>query len=197
MEVKLNFGILVVLAVIWATLTRAEPSAALDPRLEETEHLARLEDEFARARGDLALAEDLAEAYLAIDRADLVIATLTSAPTEVQSDPAIAHRLARAFEFSGRVADALATAELALARCGRALGTSDSSTLTPVPNRHCGERTYASLEVHRNALSRMHAWGVSDPRTDSRGQLAYSLSIRAARILTASVSMHSSSEVFE
>ncbi len=197
MEVKLNFGILAVLVVIWATLTRAEPSAALDPGLEETEHLVRLEDEFAHARGDLSLAEDLTEAYLAIDRPDLVIATLTSAPPDVQSDPVIAHRLARAFEHGGRVADAFATAELALARCGRSLGTSDSSTVTPVPHRHCGERTYAALEVHRNALSRMHAWGVSDPSTDERAQLAYSLSIRAARILTASASMRSTGELFE
>lgn len=196
MEVKLNVGILVVLTVIWATLTRAEPSAALDPGLATTEHLARVEDEFARARGDLHLAEELAEAYLAIDRADLAVAALTSAPVEVQSDPVIAHRLARAFEQTGRVDDALATAELALARCGRALGTADSSALTPVPSRHCGERTYASLEVHRNALSRMHAWGVADPRTDGRAQLAYSLSIRAARILTASASTGPGGEIF-
>ena len=186
MEAKLNVGILCALAVSWATLTIAEPSAALDPRAQTTRDLAQMEDEFARDRSDAALAEHLADAYLAIDRADLAVATLTSATDDVQSDPAVAHRLARAFEQTGRVPDALAAAELALARCARSIGTSDSSIVTPIPARDCSERSYVSLEMHRNALARMQAWGITDPRTDSRSQLAYSLSVRAARILSAS-----------
>jgi hypothetical protein len=186
MEVKVNLGILCALGLAWATLTIAEPSAALDPRAQTTRDLAQMEDHFARDRSDPVLAEQLADAYLALDRADLAVATLTSATPDVQSDPAVAHRLARAFEQTGRVSDALASAELALARCARSIGTADSSAVTPLPARECSERSYVSLEMHRNALARMQAWGITDPRTDSRSQLAYSLSVRAARILSAS-----------
>lgn len=188
MEVKVNVGILCALGLAWATLTIAEPSAALDPRAQTTRELAQMEDRFARDRRDAGLAEQLADAYLAIDRADLAVATLTSAPADVQSDPAVAHRLARAFEQTGRVPDALATAELALARCARSIGTSDASIVSPLPARECSERSYVSLEMHRNALSRMHAWGITDPRTDGRARLAYSLSVRAARLVGASAS---------
>ncbi|UJR82018.1 hypothetical protein [Sandaracinus amylolyticus] len=186
MEAKLNVGILCTLALAWASLTLAEPSSAMDPHAELTRDLADMEDRFARDREDPALAEHLADAYLDLDRPDLAVATLSTADASVQADPAVAHRLARAYEQSGRVADALATAELAAARCARSIGTADSSSVTPIPERSCSERTYAALSMHRNALSRMHAWGVTDPRTDSRAQLAYSLSVRAARILSAS-----------
>jgi hypothetical protein len=186
MEAKLNVGILCALGLTWATLTLAEPSAALDPQLTSTRDLARMEDAFADDRGDAVLAEQLAHTYLELDRPDLAVATLSAADPDVQTDPAVAHRLARAYEMTGRVGDALATAELALARCARAIGTEDSSAVTPLPARDCPERTYAALEMHRNALARMHAWGVTDPRTDERAELAYTLSVRAARILSAS-----------
>lgn len=188
MEAKLNVGILCALGLVWATLTLAEPSAALDPRAETTRELASMEDRFARDRDDAVLAEQLADAYLDLERPDLAVVALSAAGTDVQADPAVAHRLARAYEQTGRVSDALATAELALARCGRAIGTSGSSVVTPVPARSCSERTYVSLEMHRSALARMDAWGITDPRTDSRTRLAYSLSVRAARILSASAS---------
>ena len=42
MEIKLNVGILLVLCFIWAGLTWAEPSAALDPNAEATRSLAQL-----------------------------------------------------------------------------------------------------------------------------------------------------------
>lgn len=186
MEVKINVGILCALALAWATLTLAEPSAAMDPAAEFTLELAELEDRFARDRRDPALAERLADAYLALRRPDLAVATLSTADAAVQSDPAVAHRLARAYEQTARVADALAAAELAVARCARSIGTSEASIVTPLPERSCSERTFAALEMHRNALARMHAWGVTDPRTDGRAPLAYSLSVRAARILSAS-----------
>ncbi len=115
MEAKLNVGILCALGLAWATLTLAEPSAALDPAAESTRHLASMEDRFARDRDDAALAEALGDAYLAIDRADLAVAALSTAGAEVQGDPAVAHRLARAYEQTGRVADARAAAELAVA----------------------------------------------------------------------------------
>lgn len=186
MEVKINVGILCALAIAWATLTLAEPSAAMDPYADFTRDLADLEDRFARDREDPALAEQLGEAYLALNRPDLAVATLGTAAWAVQSDPAVAHRLARAYEQTARIPDALAAAELAVARCARSIGTSDASTVTPIPERACSERTFAALEMHRAALARMHAWGVRDPRTDGRAVLAYSLSVRAARILSAS-----------
>lgn len=186
MEAKVNVGILCALGVAWATLTLAEPSAALDPAAASTRELADMEDRFALDRDDPALAEQLADAYLALDRADLAVATLSAASPAVHDDPAVAHRLARAFEQSGRLADAVATADTALARCARSIGTSTSSSVTPIPERGCNERTYVSLEMHRQALGRMQAWGITDPRTDPRARLAYTLSVRAARILSAS-----------
>ena len=82
--------------------------------------------------------------------------------------------------------DALATARLARARCARALGTSDSSSVTPVPERSCGERTYAALDMHANALGHMARWGVTDVQHDDRARRAYVLAVRSARILSAS-----------
>jgi hypothetical protein len=186
MEIKINLGILAALVLIWASLTLAEPGAALDQSAETTRTLASLEDRFARDHADTALAEDLADAYLELDHPELAVATLTRADAEVLADPGVAHRLSRAFERTGRVDDALSTAEVALARCGRSLGSDDASSVTPIPERECSERLYAALEMHRDALSRMHAWGVTDPRTDPRGARAYGLAVRAARIMSAS-----------
>jgi hypothetical protein len=188
MEAKVNVGILLTLGLIWASLTDAEPTAAWDQNAEFTRDLASMEDRFARDRGNVELAESLAEAYLRAERPDLAVATLSAAAPEVQADPAIAHLRARAYEQTGRVADALAAAELAVLRCARAIGTAEGSAVTPLPTRGCSERTYVALDMHRNALARMYAWGVTDPRTDSRARLAYALSVRAARILSATAS---------
>ena len=185
MEAKLNLGILGALVGCWATLTLAEPTAALDPASAATSRLASLEDRFARDRGNLALGEELADTYLELDRADLAVAVLSTAEPDVLDDPGVAHRLARAYERSGRLEDALGTAEAALRRCARSLGTARAATTTAPPVRSCSERTYASLDLHVAALGRMRAWGVTDPRTDERAQLAYALSVRAARIALA------------
>jgi hypothetical protein len=61
-----------------------------------------------------------------------------------------------------------------------------SSSSTPIPEHGCSERTYAALDVHQAALSRMHAWGVTDPRTDARTERAYGMAVRAARLVRAS-----------
>jgi hypothetical protein len=186
MEIKLNLGILCLLGAVWASLTITEESAALDPALDSTRELTALEDRFATHRDDPALAEALADAYLRLDRPELAVSALMSADEDVLADPAVAHRLARGYERTGRVEDALSTAQLALARCGRALGVGDSSEATPVPEHGCSERTYAALDVHQTALARMHAWGVTDPRTDSRADRAYGMAVRAARLVSAS-----------
>ncbi len=186
MEIKLNLGILVLLGAVWASLTITEESAALDPSLDSTRELSVLEDRWATHRDDPALAEELADAYLRLDRPELAVAALMTADEDVLSDPAVAHRLARGYERTGRLEDALSTSSLALARCGRALGVEGSSEATPVPEHGCSERTYAALDVHHAALARMHAWGVTDPRGDARADRAYGMAVRAARLVSAS-----------
>ncbi|MFO0686724.1 MAG: hypothetical protein U0234_31975 [Sandaracinus sp.] len=186
MEIKLNVGILLVLCFIWAGLTWAEPSAALDPNAEATRSLAQLEDRFAHDHGNAALAEALADAYLDLDHPEFAVATLTAAEPDVMNDPGVEHRLARAYERTGRVDDALSVAEVALSQCARSLGTAEGSSVTAVPARGCTERLYASLSMHRDALARMRAWGVTDPRFDGRAALAYRIAVRSARIVSAS-----------
>ena len=85
--------------------------------------LASLEDAFARAPYDHAVALRLADSYLELNRPGLVIATLAATNPRMMDDPRVAHRVARAYEQTGRVADALATSDLALARFGRPIGT--------------------------------------------------------------------------
>jgi hypothetical protein len=186
MELKLNLGILCLLGAVWASLTITEETAALDPRLDSTRELAALEDRWATHHDEAMLVEELADAYLRLDRPELAVAALMSADDAVLADPAVSHRLARGYERTGRLADALATARLALARCARSLGVEGSSSSTPIPEHGCSERTYAALDVHQAALSRMHAWGVTDPRTDARTERAYGMAVRAARLVRAS-----------
>jgi hypothetical protein len=102
----------------------------------------------------------------------------------VLEDPLTAHRLAQAYEQSGRLNDALATANVALARCSRTLGTDEvQASVTPVPRFDCSERTYAALEMHQSALDRMSHWGVTDPTHDlNRAARAYQLATRSARV---------------
>ena len=76
MEVKINLGILVFLALVWGGLSWAEPGAALDPHAEQTRSLGDLEDRFARDHGNAALAQSLADAYLDLDRPEFAVATL-------------------------------------------------------------------------------------------------------------------------
>jgi hypothetical protein len=186
LEIKINLGILVFLLLVWGSMSWAEPGAALDPRAEQTRSLRVLEDRFAHDHGNAALAEDLADAYLDLDRPEFAVATLTAAEPDVMTDPGVEHRLARAYERVGRVDDALAVSQVAYAQCARAIGTDEGSSVTPVPPRGCSERLYAALQMHTAALARMHVWGVTDPRNDPRAARAYGLAVRAARVVTAS-----------
>lgn len=185
-EAKVNLFLLAVVLVAWAALTLAEPAAALDPAEATTRELAALEDAFALDRSDSALARQLADHYLSLHAPELAVAVLSASSPEVREDPAILHRLAQAYEQTNRLDDALATAELARARCARSIGSSDASSLTPVPRHGCTERTYAALDMHVTALGHMIRWGVTHPRTDPRAQTAYSIALRSARILSAS-----------
>lgn len=182
----MNAVLLGVLLVSWGAFSLTEPAAALDPRDPSTDALASLEDRVATDPGDLAAARDLADAYLSAQQPALAVSVLGNATPEVREDPAVLHRLARAYEETGRMDDAVATAELALARCGRALGTAGASSVTPVPERACSERTYASLDMHVAALSYLQRWGVTDVQHDARAPHAYSLAVRSARIVSAS-----------
>ena len=186
MEIKVNLGFLVFLLLVWGSLSWAEPSAALDPHAEQTRSLRELEDRFAHDHGNAALAQDLADAYLDLDRPEFAVATLTAAEPDVMTDPGVEHRLARAYERVGRIDDALAVTRAAYAQCARSIGTDEGSSVTPIPARGCTERLYAALQMHRDALARMQAWGVTDTRNDPRASLAYGLAVRAVRVVSAS-----------
>lgn len=185
MEIRINVALLSILAVAWVALSPSDPVAAMDPGSAEAHELARLEDRFAADSDDVVLARRLATTYLELDRPGLAIAALRSAEPQLLEDAVLSHKLAQAYEQSGRMLDALATADLAVARCARSLGTADSSAVTPIPRYGCDERDYAVMEMHRTALSHMVRWGVSDPETDSRSRLAYDLAMRRARVASA------------
>ena len=183
MATKVNLAMAAALMVAWGALTAVETDIRLAPEDPETETLAALEDACAADRDDHVLARDLADRYLALEEPRLAIVVLMTAGSEVREDPAILHRLARAYERTGRMTDALATAQLAVARCARALGT--GGTATPVPAHDCRERTYAALDMHRQALAHMVRWGVDDVQNDRRALSAYALATRNARIISA------------
>jgi len=185
MEIRLNLVLLAALGIVWGCLRGTDPAAALEPGTEETRELAALEDAFARDRDDIVLARRLSTRYLELDQPGLAIAALRSADPELLEDPMLSHRLAQAYEANGRVLDALATADLALARCGRTLGTAHSSAATPIPRYGCSERELAVLDMHRSALDHMVRWGVADPRHDPRVRTAYELATRTARVASA------------
>lgn len=168
MEIKLSLLLLVMLLFSGAALSAAHPRAVSISRDQDLKHLSELEDEAAAARGDLDVARKLTTAYLRLGYPGLAIATLRSAPPELARDSLLTHRLAQAYEASGRVEDARNTAQLALARC--------------TPRSGCPQATAATLEMHIEALTMLQRWGVQDPRRDTRTALAYRLARRTARI---------------
>lgn len=184
MEAKLSGVLFGCVAIAWGAITLTAPAVALEPGAAVDE-LARLEDAFAADRSDPVLARVLADHYLALQKPRLAVATLSAAAPAVRDDPAVLHRLARAYEETGRMDDALATARLAVARCARAIGTADSSEATPTPAHGCTEGTYAALDMHRAALAHMTRWGVTDVETDGRARRAYLMAVRSARIVSA------------
>jgi len=186
MRAKVNLVLLAVLVACWGATSLAEPAASLDPAAPATARLASLEDAFAADHSDAGAARQLADEYLARSRPRLAVSVLSAAPAALREDPAILHRLARGYEETGRIDDALATARLARARCARALGTADASTVTPVPSTGCSERTYAALDMHVGALTHMQRWGVTDVQHDDRARQAYIRAVRSARIVSAS-----------
>lgn len=178
MEIRVSLLLLVLLVVTGSALSAARPIALVDPASIEAEQLAQLEDAASAARSDLALTQRLAATYLRLGHPGLAITAVRAAPPEVVRDPLLTHRLAQAYEASGRVEDALGTAELALARCRCVVAQDESCGASA----QCSASTYAALAMHREALTMLFRWGVSEPKHDTRTALAYRLAQRTARI---------------
>jgi len=177
-EIRVNLVLLSLLGLFWLgmrvhapTRITAEPNAA---------SLARLEDSFAADRADHRALIALTDAYLDAGYPALAVVSLRAAEPTLLEEPAVAHQLARAYERGGRLLDALATADLALDRCHRVLGSAPVDTA--VPHFGCNERTLGKLDMHKSALERMVRWGIVDPRVDPRAQRAYDLALRRARV---------------
>jgi hypothetical protein len=177
MEIRLSLLLLAVLLMAGVALSASHPRAVSDPMAAETRALAELEDAAALARGDLDVARKLTTAYLRLGQPGLVIAAVRSAQPELARDPLLTHRLSQAYEASGRVDDALTTAQLAFARC-----TTPDAGMTG-----CNIATLTALEVHLSALAMLQRWGVQEPRRDTRTALAYQLAQRTARIASLGV----------
>jgi tetratricopeptide (TPR) repeat protein len=172
MEIRLSLGLLALLLVAAAALSASRPQAVFDPADADTHALAELEDAASLARGDLLVTRRLATTYLRLGQPGLAIAAVRAAPAELARDPMLTHRLSQAYEASGRVDDALSTAQLARARCRSA------SNAAPL----CSAATQTALEMHEEALGMLVRWGVQEPRRDTRTALAYRLAQRTARI---------------
>jgi len=178
---------LVLLGGLWAghrTLTADAPVAALAPHSGATAELAALEDAFAHDPSDPEVVRELSDTYLELGQPALTIAVLRGASADLLEDPVLAHRLARAYEQSGRLNDAIATASVAMARCARAVGSSHALPTAP-PRHSCTAGALIQLEMYREALARMVQWGVTDPASDSRARLAHQLSRRTVGLAAA------------
>jgi hypothetical protein len=178
LEIRVNLVLIAFVATVWLGLYAQTPA-----RLGESIEMAQvslLEDEAARHPADPQALVALSEAYLGRGYPLLAITAMRAAEASLLEEPEVAHQLARAYEQSGRLLDALATADLALTRCARVLGAKPFDTA--VPRFACDERTLAKLDTHKGALARMVQWGVVDPRLDPRAHRAYELALRRARI---------------
>lgn len=178
LEIRLNAALIALAGLLWLALYAHAPTLTSSPH--EMAQLGQLEDAFNRTPDSLSALVALSEAYLESSHPQLAVALVRSASPKLLEEPAVTHQLASAYERSGRLLDALATADLALARCARVLGA--AASLKELPRYRCSERTFATLETHKSALERMVHWGIVDPRVDPRAQRAYDLALRRARI---------------
>jgi tetratricopeptide (TPR) repeat protein len=168
MEIKLSLLLLVLLLGSGAALSAGRPKAVGNAREHDLKALSELEDAAALSRNNLDVARRLSTQYLRLGQPGLAIAAVRSATPELARDAVLTHRLSQAYEASGRVDDALNTAQLALARC--------------TPRSGCALGIAATLEMHVEALTMLQRWGVQEPRRDTRTALAYRLAQRTARI---------------
>jgi hypothetical protein len=184
---RANLLLLCLLGFTWLGL-RTTSATAAQPELAPLERaeLSLLEDAFAREPSDVRLARQVTERYLAVGHPALAIAAVKAAHPELLEDAVLLHRLASAYEKTGRVRDAFVTSGLALSRCARSLGTHEAVSVSPIPRYLCAEHNYVALDQHREALGRMMRWGVSDPEHDPRARLAYRMAARVVRVEMAS-----------
>ena len=175
MEIRLSVVLLGLLLTAAAALSASAPRAVVAPNATDTIELAKLEDAASHDRHDLELTRQLAATYLRLGHPGLTIAAVRGAPAELARDPMLTHRLSQAYEASGRVEDALGTAQLASARCA-------------VAASNCAAATQAALAMHEEALAMLRRWGVQEPRHDARTGLAYRLAQRTARIASLGLS---------
>jgi len=187
-EARCNALIFVGILATLASLQNAEPASDLDQRNPGTATLTRLEDAFATDPGNRALARRLAETYLDLERPGLAVAVLRSGDPSIMQDPIIAHRMAQAYEATGRVLDAYATARYAQERCvstlhqeANAVSTEATESVEPA----CTRSQLAVLDVHSRVLQTLVAWGVSDPLRDPRTSRAYEAQMRVATVAMA------------
>jgi hypothetical protein len=181
-EIKLSIGFLALLGVVAWGLHAQAPAASMTPLSPATAELMALEDAFAEDRGDLELARRLSGEYLRLGEPGMAIAAVRAASPQLAADPVLSHRLALAYEASGRLDDALATAHLAFSRCERALGSSAAAINTSPPRFACNDASLLALRRHTESLLQMVRWGVTDPRHDPRAPLARQLAERRASI---------------
>ena len=179
MEIRVNIAAMVLVGLTWLGL-RAHAPTPVESGKQWATYFVALEDAFGADPSDKRAVIALIDAYLEEGYPLLAVAALRSAEPVLLEEPVVSHQLARAYEASGRLLDALATADLALVRCSRAIGARPLDTA--VPSYSCSERTYAMLDTHKSALERMVRWGIVDPRVDPRAQRAYDLALRRARI---------------
>jgi hypothetical protein len=184
LEIRLNAALIAMAGLLWLGLYAHAPTPTSNPH--EMVQLGQLEDAFNRNPDSLSALVALSGAYLESAHPQLAVALVRSASPKLLEEPAVTHQLASAYERSGRLLDALATADLALARCARVLGAAVS--LKELPRYTCSERTFATLDTHKSALERMVHWGIVDPRVDPRAQRAYDLALRRARIAVGELS---------
>lgn len=175
MEIRVSAAIVLFLALGFLALVAVAPKPVVSDA--HTRSLMTLEERFGRSPTDVENAAQLANAYLELRRPELAIALARSVGPSTLEDPLLSHQLARAYEASRRMPDALATAALALARCARTMGSDAASQVTEVPRHPCSERTLAVLERHHTALSHLHRWGVQAAE-DPRVALAYRIAER-------------------
>lgn len=178
METRVNLVLIAFVALVWLGMYAQTPARLGEVR--ELGQLGALEDHAARHPDDAVALVTLTERYLTEGYPQLATTVIRAAAPQLLEEPQITHQLARAYENSGRLLDALATADLALTRCARVLGAKPLQTA--VPRFACDERTLAKLDMHKGALARMVQWGVVDPRLDERAKRAYELALRRARI---------------
>ncbi|MBK6580484.1 MAG: hypothetical protein IPG17_30865 [Sandaracinaceae bacterium] len=185
MEARCNALIFVGILATLASLQNAEPASDLDQRNPGTATLASLEDAFATDPGNRALARRLAETYLDLERPGLAVAVLRSGDPSIMEDPIIAHRMSQAYEATGRVLDAYATARYAQERCVTTLRNEAEGPLVEGAEPVCSRSQLAVLDVHARVLQTLVAWGVSDPLRDPRTTRAYEAQMRVTSVALA------------